>query len=726
MRRVLSLVLCTLLLLIQASLGLAQVSQEWVRRYSGPGNDTNYAIAMAVDSGGNVIVTGESVGSGTGSDFATIKYDPSGNQVWLRRYNGPANARDLPAAVAVDGSGNVYVTGYAQAPGTDYDYVTIKYSPAGTPVWEKRYDGPGNSVDVPRAMALDSAGNVYVTGHSRGTTTSDDYATIKYDAAGNQVWVKRYSGTGENLDVPRDIEVDNAGNVYITGVTWQTNYDVTTIKYNSAGDQVWIRHYNGGFNGEDDANALAIDSAGSVIVTGRSDGSGTASDFLTIKYDSAGNQLWVRRYDGPANSFDNAIALAVDGAGSVYITGNSLGSGTRSDCATVKYNSAGDELWVRRYNGPGNGADSSGALALDPFGNVYISGDSLGSGTDYDAVTVKYDFAGNQVWVQRYNSPQNGYEDAGRLVVDRLGNVYTAGSAFRAGTSYDFLTIKYRQPPGVAILLLNPSTVVGGEGGVGTVSLQYAAHQGGQVVSLTSNSSAVTVPASVTVPAGATSAMFNFSTGVVSATAARLVTASANGVSRSAWVTLQPGGLLSFTVNPTNLTAGASSTGTIRLSGPARTGGTPVTITPNTTVITAPGTVTVPSGQMTATFTLQTSYMSTRATRTVTARLGAISKVASLTIAPAYDLVVNPSTVQAGQNTTARVTIPNAAPAGGATIPVSTNSSALVVPSSVTIPAGQYSVLFTIGTKPVGSTVGRYVTVNYNGVNKSVLVTITP
>jgi Beta-propeller repeat len=106
---------------------------------------------------------------------------------------------------------------------------------------------------------------------------------------------------------------------------------------------------------------------------------GPAYDYATIKYNSAGQQLWIRRYDNvPLNQDDSARAIALDGLGNIYVTGWS-GSDTALDYATVKYNPTGQE-WVARYNGPANNNDGANAIAVDGSGNVYVTGFSAGVG----------------------------------------------------------------------------------------------------------------------------------------------------------------------------------------------------------------------------------------------------------------------------------------------------------------------------------------------------------
>ena len=423
------------------------VQEAWVARYNGPLNAVDMSLALAVDGSGNVYVTGRSQGAGTDYDYATVKYNASGQQLWIARYSGPY--RDLANAIAVDGSGNVYVTGQSEPVfGSNiYDYVTIKYDASGAELWVAHYNGPGNDDDVASAIAVDGSGNVYVTGRSHGAGTDYDYATIKYNALGVEEWVARYNGPGNAFDFAAAIAVDGGANVYVTGQSVGpaplNSVDYATIKYNASGTEQWISRYDGPDNSADFATGIALDGSGNVYVTGGS--TSGAYDYATIKYNASGAEQWVARYNGPGNLDDSASAIALDASANVYVTGNSAGSGTSLDYATIKYDTSGAQQWVARYNGPGNFNDDARAIALDGLGNVYVTGASTGSDGIYDYATIKYDASGAEQWVARYNGPGNLIDFARAIAVDVSGNVYVTGESFGSGTNYDYATIKYAQ-----------------------------------------------------------------------------------------------------------------------------------------------------------------------------------------------------------------------------------------------------------------------------------------
>jgi len=427
----------------------AQVAQEWVQRYNGPlGNSGGSANHLAIDASSNVYVTGfssDTAGGATNNDCATIKYNSSGVQQWVRRYNGPANGNDAGSFVAVDGLGNVYVTGNSAGSGTSQDYITIKYNSSGVQQWVARYNGPGNGLDNAVALAVDGLGNVYVTGNSPGSGTSDDCTTIKYNSSGVQLWLQRYNGAND-FDGGNSVAVDVAGNVYVAGYTFvsgaTSNY--ITLKYNSTGFPIWNQTYNGPGNGDDFAISVSVNTTG-VYVSGYSTGNGTGYDHATIKYNSSGVQQWVQRYNGPGNASDVVRSMVLDASSNVYVAGSSQVPGT--DYATVKYSSSGVQQWAQQYNGTGNSIDQAWSIAVDVSGDVYVTGYSVGPGSIDDFATVKYNSSGMQQWVQRYNGPGNLSDRAVAIAVDTASNVYTTGFSTGPGVIRYYTTIKYAQLP---------------------------------------------------------------------------------------------------------------------------------------------------------------------------------------------------------------------------------------------------------------------------------------
>lgn len=428
----------------------AQVNQVWVSRYNGTGNNSDAANSIKVDASGNVYVTGYSRGNGSLEDYVTIKYNSSGDSLWVRRYNGLDNTEDIANSLIIDNSGNVYITGRSRGIGSGFDYATIKYNSSGVQQWVSRYNGTGNGDENSLSITVDNIGNVYVTGISTGSNSGVDYATIKYNSSGDSLWVKRYNGPANGSDFANSIAVDNSGNVYVNG--WSEGIasavDYATIKYDSLGVQLWVQRYNGPTNGNDYAYSMALDAFNNVYVTGESTGSSTI-DYTTIKYNSLGMQQWIQRYNGPTNGVDIPHSISIDSFGNVYVTGESQVSGINYDYATIKYNSSGDSLWIQRYNGPGNGGDIARSIAVDGLGNVYITGESPGSVTGLDYATLKYNSSGIQQWITRYNGPGNAGDEAYSIAIDGLGNIYVTGGSGGNGTSNDYATIKYSQLVGI-------------------------------------------------------------------------------------------------------------------------------------------------------------------------------------------------------------------------------------------------------------------------------------
>jgi hypothetical protein len=436
-----------LVLLLVSTPAFAQsVDTAWVRRYNGTGG-IDRACAIAVDDLGCVYVTGVSYGQASGYDYVTIKYHPNGDTAWVRRFNGPGNGEDQAWAIAADGSGNSYVTGWSLGDGTNLDYATIKYYPDGDTAWVRRYDGTGSYEDRAYGIAIDGSGNVYVTGYSGTSNNFWDYVTIKYNPSGATAWSRRYNGTANLDDAALAIDVDDSGYVYVTGWSYGsgTQSDYVTIKYHQNGDILWVRRYDGPGNAYDFASALASDYIGNVYVTGITSQLCAGGDYITVKYHPNGEIAWAIVQEGPGVPYERLPHLVTDGSGHVYLSGYVNNEVTHEDFLSIKYHPNAGIAWMRQYRGPGQEIPCD--ITTDAHGNAYVTGYSFpnpGSGTP-DHLTIKYNQHGEEIWAQRYDGPINSSDHAWAIAVDDSNNVYVTGDSEGFMSGADYLTIKYRQ-----------------------------------------------------------------------------------------------------------------------------------------------------------------------------------------------------------------------------------------------------------------------------------------
>jgi len=440
-------------------------SQLWAARY-GTTEYENTANAVKVSpDGGTVFVTGVR-GAPSSLSYATAAYDAAtGAQLWLATYTDPGNLNDVAASLAVSPSGGtVYVTGKSggESGGVgSYDYATIAYDAAtGAQQWIARYNGPGNGDDKASSVVVSpDGGTVFVTGESAQNASTFDYATVAYDAAtGAQLWVARFNGPGNSDATTSAAAVSPDGKtVFITGFAARATSgdDYATVAYDAAtGAQRWVKYYNGPGNGDDIPFALAVSPVkGAVYVTGTSASKGEGPGYATVAYDAAtGHRLWVARYNGPATLTDFATSVAVSpGGGRVFVTGGSAGTTSNVDYATIAYRATtGAQLWVKRYNGPGNLDDRATSVVTSPGGGtVYVTGESLGT-SGYDYATIAYDAAtGAQLWLARYSGtataaprPITGAQAA--AVSPTTGTVFVTGDSPGPGTmEIDYATVAY-------------------------------------------------------------------------------------------------------------------------------------------------------------------------------------------------------------------------------------------------------------------------------------------
>lgn len=427
-------------------------SQSYQWAFNAGGNIQNdHGQAIAMDGSGNTYVTGYfggiadfDPGAGTAnltpagsSDIFVAKYNATGAYQWA--FRAGSTGADYGYGIAIDGSGNVYITGsfrnivdFDPGAGTANlssggldDIFVAKYNSAG--IYQLAFRVGGTDIDRGNGIAVDSSGNVFVTGSFRNTVDFDpgagatnltsagveDIFVTKYNSAGVYQWAFNIGST--NTDRGNGIDVDNSGNVYVTGdfygtadfdpgagtanhtaVAWS---DVFVAKYNSTGVYQWA--INTGGSNADYGYAIAVDGNSNVHVTGgfigTSDfdpGVGTANltatgswDIYVAKYTSAGAYQWAFKVGGSNN--DRGYGIAIDGNGNVYVTGafevgsnvdfdpgpgvailTSLGN---LDIFVAKYTSSGAYQWAFRVGGVSG--DEGNGIVLSTNGScIHVTG----------------------------------------------------------------------------------------------------------------------------------------------------------------------------------------------------------------------------------------------------------------------------------------------------------------------------------------------------------------
>jgi chitodextrinase len=453
---------------------------------TGTGSVVNHAYTTAGTYTATLTVTDNLGATDTDTAQVNVQVATLGAFAWSRDFGGPAlSDAAISHGVAVDGSGNAVVTG--EFTGTvgfgggsltsagDVDIFVVKYSSAGVYAWSKRFGGTGT--DRGYGVAVDSTGNVLVTGYFSGTVdfgggplTSAGNADIfvaKFTSAGAHVWSKRFGSTGH--DFGYGIAVDRNSDLVVTGffgwfggptvdfgggaLTSAGDTDVFLVKLSATGTHLWSKRMGG--TGGDRGLGIAIDQSGNVAVTGTFTATasfGGASltsrglrDIFIAEYSSSGAHLWSKGFGDVSDDSGNSIAM--DASGNVIATGNfygtvDFGGGPLDDVGAgnmflAKFTPTGAHIWSKRF---GQGNNTALGVATDPTGNILLTG-SIVSDTDFgggylsgngswDIFVAKLSASGAHLWSRRFGPLWDDHGNA--VTTDSNGNIIVTGDFYES------------------------------------------------------------------------------------------------------------------------------------------------------------------------------------------------------------------------------------------------------------------------------------------------------
>ncbi len=358
-------------------------------------------------------------------------------------------------AVTIGPNGGVFVAGGASAtPDVPPDAFAGWYSPTdGTVLWTDTFGTDGS--DIANDIALDSEGNIYVVGSTQGplndTTqnqgSSGDAFIVQYSSMGQLSWTQLIAS--EDMDAANGVSIDSAGSIVVTGTLGAADGLLPwafVANYSPAGERQWLRELGAPEGGTTIATDIATSPTdGTTTIVGwtdvdLTDGAPGLTDAFVAQYSSIGDLNWVRQFGTP--EIDEAYAVAIDPQGNVYVAGSSFGDidGPRSgntDAFLAKYLPGGQLEWLAGYGSEAD--DLALGIALDAFGNIYVSGASTGTlgGQNlgaYDGYLIKFSATAEIGWAQQFGGADNDYaQDVAADAADRVFVVGADNGVFNVG-----------------------------------------------------------------------------------------------------------------------------------------------------------------------------------------------------------------------------------------------------------------------------------------------------
>ena len=453
---------------------------------SGNFNDSfGYLYSLLLDSSGNPVGCGSVFQKYNDYDHFVKSYNSSCQPNWESKYDSKGFSTDAAGRVLEDKEGNIYIAGY-----NNRQAILIKYNEAMTEQWKYIVSdsiGYDPYYNFEPSIVLDTSGNIYFATSVKFDSTAYDILILKIDPLANNLFSIRIAAPGNSTAQLRAITTDNLGNLLVSGATdvgfiakysptgnqvWMRNYtefyyyqkliakddeiyfmgDNSIIKYAKTGDQLWARTFqpNSFVNFFLD---FKVDKENNVIACGSAVLQGSSENYIIVKYDTEGNLLWNKYYNGLRNSYDEANSIIIDSLNNVIVSGRAFESTSvpRASITMLKLNTAGNQIWKKIISNP-LGEIAAGKVSVDKFDNVYVSsggGRNAGfASVNFSYLLVKYKSNGDSVWSSVFNHPK--YKNfASDFVITKNNSIVITGKAYGNNTGYDITTLKYSQTVGI-------------------------------------------------------------------------------------------------------------------------------------------------------------------------------------------------------------------------------------------------------------------------------------
>lgn len=424
----------------------ASPQPAWVSYYNGPATHQDHARrVLAAPSG--IYVGGETYSTTDSFGGVLLRYSPTGTPLWERHFDAGSGFSDESIAdLAPTDDAGVVATGFARTSNGAFVFV-LRYSAAGDLLWQRLIPVSGvfDIFEIGPRVQIDPSQRVLVA-----FTNAGDFAVHCLDSQGNDLWNRRIDPAPGKHDEATSLAVDELGNSYVTGTKGDGFQGYATIMLDPDGNTLWTNHENGPIGATLGPSFVAIGPDGLPVVNGTPETTCGLFQSRTWKVGPDGAALWTTSFPPLPCDTVAPTALAVDHDGNILVFAGSFLSSDPGgfNFCVLKYSPDGTPLWFRTLDGSGS-TEIPEAMTVGRDGAVFITGATNTGGSAYDAITAAYSPEGSLLWAAGFDHGAPNERSADIALTPR-GDICVVGSFYTPATNDDIFTLLYRRGPRAA------------------------------------------------------------------------------------------------------------------------------------------------------------------------------------------------------------------------------------------------------------------------------------